>query len=393
MRLTSWGTAAATAALMIAGASAHGAEFEWPRILVIGTPGTQTGSFASTNGWAPVLQEAVGTTVRVVPEGSEPQRFRRLTVDKNIAFTSVSTAEMRFQTEGIGGYASAQPAAQRIVWHHNDTPWSFVVPGDSKFQSMEDLRSEGVRVARGMFSPPMVLTVDKALPAFIGMSPEEAAASWRFVPASSYGANCRAVVEGRADVAFCSPISSVLSEMEGAPGGIRWLPMPQDDQEAWARYLEHRPMHVPTEIGIGVSSAHGIDGITSNFVYAATADADPDLVYNLVKWMHEAYDDYKDKHPLAARMSLEQFRKYLDRSPLPVHEGTVKYLREIGAWSEEDDAWNEKAATTMDRWVEARAAAMKAAQEQGVEINFENEAFLAILEEHTKDLEGFRTRL
>lgn len=393
MRFTPWRAAAATAALMIAGAQAHGAEFEWPNILVIGTPGTQTGSFASTNGWAPVLQAAVETTVRVVPEGSEPQRFRRLTIDRNIALSSVSTAEMRFQTQGIGGYASATPAAQRIVWHHNDTPWSFVVAGDSKFESIEDLRSDDVRVARGMFSPPMVLTVDKALPAFIGMSPEEAEASWRFAPASSYGANCRSVVEGRADVAFCSPISSVLSEMEGAPGGIRWLAMPRDDQEAWRRYLQHRPMHVPTEIGIGVSSALGVDGITSNFVYAAAADADTDLVYNLVKWMHEAYDDYKDKHPLAARMSLEQFRAYLDRSPLPVHEGTVKYLREIGEWTDEDDAWNEEAAATMDAWVEARKAAMQTAQQQGVEIDFENEAFLAILEEHTKDLEGFRTRL
>lgn len=393
MRSTAWRAAAAAAVLMMAGAQAHSADFEWPRILVVGTPGTQTGSFASTNGWAPVLQAAVGTTVRVVPEGSEPQRFRRLTIDRNIAFSSVSTAEMRFQTEGIGGYASAPPAAQRIVWHHNDTPWSFVVAGDSKFKSIGDLRSEGVRVARGMFSPPMVLTVDKALPAFIGMSPEEAQAAWEFAPASSYGANCRSVVEGRADVAFCSPISSVLSEMEGAPGGIRWLPMPRDDEEAWKRYLQHRPMHVPTEIGLGVSSAHGVDGITSNFVYAAPADAEADLVYNLVKWMHEAYDDYKGKHPLAARMSLEQFRKYLDRSPLPVHEGTVKYLREIGEWTDDDDAWNEKAAASMDGWIEARKAAMKAAQEQGVEIDFENEAFLAILDEHTGDLEGFRTRL
>jgi hypothetical protein len=152
-------------------------------------------------------------------------------------------------------------------------------------------------------------------------------------------------------------------------------------------------MHVPTEITMGVSSAKGVSGITSNFVYAAPAAADEDFVYNLVKWMHEAHDDYKDKHPLAARMSLEQFRNYLDRSPLPVHPGTVKYLREIGAWTEEDDAWNDEAAAKMDRWIEARKAAMKAAQEQGVEIDFENQAFLDILNEHTSDLEGFRTRL
>jgi hypothetical protein len=393
MSSTAWRLAASGVVFMAAAGAQAQDGYEWPRLLVIGTPGTASGSFASTNGWAPVLQQDVGATVRVVPEDSEPQRYRRLNVQENIALSSVSTAEMRFQTEGIGGYASAPPAAQRIVWHHNDTPWSYVVAGDSEYETLSDLKAEGTRVARGMFSPPMMLTVDKALPAFLGMSPEEAQETWRYAPASSYVANCRSVVEGQADVSFCSPISSVSSEMEGAPGGIRWLEMPPDDEDAWKRYLEHRPMHVPSEISLGVSSARGVHGITSNFVYAAPADADADFVYNLAKWLHEAHDDYADKHPLAARMSLEQFRNYLDRAPLPVHEGTVRYLREIGAWTEEDDAWNEEARAKMDRWVEAREKAMAAAREQGVDIDFQNEAFLEILSEHTQGLEGFRTRL
>src|SRR5690606_28366500 len=135
--------------------------------------------------------------------------------------------------------------------------------------------------------------------------------------------------------------------------------------EGWSRYLDSRPMLVPTEISMGVETARGVGGATSNFVYAVPADAETELVYNLAKWMHTAYDGYKGTHPLAARMSLEEFRRYLDRSPLPVHEGTVKYLREIGAWTEEDDAWNNAAIEKMDAWIAARQAAMKEAGEQG----------------------------
>ncbi len=385
--------AAFIAILAGSAAFAQSGDYEWPRLLVIGTPGTSSGSFASTNGWAPVLQKDTGATVRVVPEDNEPMRYRRLTDREDIAISSVSAAEMRFQTQGIGGYASTKPVAQRVLWHHNDTPWGYVVAGNSDLQSIEDIKKGGVRVAEGMFSPPMQAAVRKALPAFLGMTEEEGAQAIEFVPASSYAENCRSVVEGKADVAYCAPISSVLSEMEGAPGSIRWLSLDPSNQEGWDGYLKHRPMLVPTQIELGVSTAKGVGGATSNFLYAVPATADEDFAYNMAKWFNEAHDEYKGTHPLAARMSMEQFRKYLDRTPLPIHEGTVRYLREIGQWTEEDDAWNQEAIEKMDRWMEARQAAMKDAQEQGVRADFESQEFMDILAKHTEGLEGFRSRL
>lgn len=389
------GSAASIVALLTCGAAgaAESASYKWPKLLVIGTPGTSSGGFASTNGWAPVLQQDGGPNVRVIPEDSELMRYRRLTEQRNIQVSSVSAAEMRFQIQGIGGYAATKPVPQRTLWHHNDSPWGFVVSGDSALRSLQDLRKGGVRVAQGMFSPPMIATVTGALPAFLGMSEEETKKTLRYVPVSSYAENCRSVVEGKADVAYCSTISSVLSEMEGAPGGIRWLPMPHADKEGWRRFLDYRPMLVPTTIDLGVATARGIESTTSNFVYAVPADADVDFAYNMAKWFHTAHGNYQSKHPLAERMSLEHFRAYLDRSPIPVHEGTVKYLREIGAWTEKDDAWNQEAIDKMDKWVAARQAALDEAQKARVKIDFQNEEFLKILDKHTAGLEGFKSRL
>ena len=383
----------ATVAALGFAASASAQDYEWPRLLVIGTPGTSSGSFASTNGWAPLLQKEMGPVVRVVPEDNEPMRYRRLTDRKDIAISSVSAAEMRFQIQGIGGYAGAKPVAQRMLWHHNDTPWGYVTAGDSEIQSLEDLKKGGVRVTEGMFSPPMSLTVTQALPAFLGISEEEAAEVIEYVPASSYAENCRSVVEGKSDVAYCAPISSVLSEMEGAPGSIRWLPMTLENKEGWDGYLAHRPMLVPSKMTMGVKTAHGVDGVTSNFIYAAPADADADFVYNMVKWLVESHDAYKGTHPLAARMSLELTRGYLDRSPIPLHEGAVRYLREIGQWSDADDVWNQAAIKKMDGWIEARKAALAEAQEKGIRPDFQDEEFLGLIEKHTEGLEGFRSRL
>lgn len=386
--------ASAVALLAAASASvAQSAEYKWPRLLVIATPGTASGGFASTNGWAPVLQKEVGTTVRIVPEDNEPQRYRRLVDRKDVKISSVSAAEMRFQIEGIGGYAVTPAAPQRILWHHNDSPWGFVVSGDSKLKSLDDIKQGGVRVTKGMFSPPMQAAVIGGLPAFLGLSEEQTQKAITYVPASSYAENCRSVVEGKSDVTYCSSISSVLSEMEGAPGGIRWLPMPLENKAGWAAFFKYRPMLVPSEITQGVSSARGVMGTTSNFVYSVTADTEVDFAYNLAKWLHKSHDAYKATHPLAMRMSLEHFRKYLDRTPLPVHEGTVKYLREVGAWTDKDDAWNKEAAAKMDQWVKARNAAVAKARASGVKLDFEDAGFKAILNQEAKGIEGFKTRL
>ncbi|MFW5823357.1 MAG: TAXI family TRAP transporter solute-binding subunit [Marinobacter sp.] len=372
---------------------AHAEDYDLPRMLVIGTPGTSSGSFASTNGWAPVLRDQTGTNARIVPEDSEAQRYRRLTERKDIQISSVASAEIRSQTEGVGAYAAINPAAQRVVWHHNDTPWGFVVSGDSDLETMEDLKKDEIRVAEGAFSPPMITAVRKALPAYLGLSEEEAEELITYVPASSYVENCRSVVEGKADVAYCATVSSVLSEMEGSPGSIRWLDMDIDNTEAWEGYLEHRPMTVPVTIAMGVSTAKGVDGLTSNFLYSAPADADDDFAYNLAKWFHQSYDDYKGSHPLSSRMSMEVFRDYLDTTPLPVHEGTVRYLKEAGEWTEEDEARNQKAIEKMDAWVEAREAALAEAREKRIKPAQDNEEYMAIFEKHTEGLEGFRTRL
>lgn len=364
-----------------------------PRLLVIGTPGTQTGSFASTNGWAAIFQDQTDSAARIVPEDSETQRYKRLTDRRDITMSSVSAAEMRFQIQGIDAYAATKPVAQRLVWHHNDTPWGFVVSGDSDLNTIEDLSADGIRVAQGAFSPPMTTTVREAMPSYLGLSDSEAEATFEYVPASSYVENCRSVVEGKADVAWCSPISSVLSEMEGAPGGIRWLEMDIDDQESWARFLEHSPMSIPATINFGVSSAKGVGGLTSNFIYAVPADADADFAYAMAKWFHQSYDDYKGTHGLATRMQMDVFRTFLDRSSIPVHEGTVRYLKEIGQWSEADEAANQASIEKMDRWISAREAAMEEARDQRIVPDPDSEEYMAIFNKHTEGLEGFSSRL
>ena len=368
-------------------------EFQWPPVLRVGTPGTMSGSFASTNGWAPKLQAAIGTNVRVIPEDSEVLRYVRFTESKEFELDSVSTSDVSGAIEGMGGYADKRAYPMRLVWHHNDTPWSFVVRGDSKFKTIYDLKQKGVRVAVSQQSPPMIVAIHEALPGFIGWTKEEAKQNWTFVPCGSYAENCRSVTDGKADVAWVSPISSVTYEMEAHPKKLRWLPQPLTDKKGWKGWLAYRPTHIPTTMNWGVSSAVGVDALSSNFIYWTRPDVSQEMIYRLAKWFKENYDSYKGVHKVAERMSLEQLRSFLNFCPHPVAEGTVRYLKEIGQWTAKDDQWNEEAIKLMDRWIKARNAAIDEAKSKGVKLHWEDKGYLDILKKHAAGIPPFMARV
>lgn len=366
---------------------------KWPPLFRIATPGTQSAAFASSNGWGAKFGEDMGVQVRVIPEDSEVRRYVRFTEGKEFELNTQSIADTSYSMQGLIGYADKRAYPFRAVWHHNDTPWGFVVRGDSKFKTIEDLKQKGVRVAVAIGQPPMVVAAKEALPAFLGWTKEEAEKNWIFVPASSYAENCRSVTEGKADVAYVATISAVTFEMEAHPSKIRWLHMPLKDKAAWKRWLQVRPTSIPTKIDFGVPSSIGLESLASNFIYWTRADLDQEMVYQMAKWFHQKYDNYKDTHSLAKRMSVQHFRNYLDYAFLPVHEGTVRYLKEIKQWTAADDKWNNEAIALMDRWIKARNATLDEAKAKGVKIHWEDKDFLAILEKNTKGIPVFMARI
>ncbi len=378
---------------LVCGSSAWADDFKWPRTLTIGTPGTSSGVFAATNGWAPIMHQDTDMRIRVVPEDSETGRYQRLTEFKDFDLAAISIADTRFSQEGIHGYSTTPPHPTRLVWHANDTPWLFVVRGDSDIKTIYDIKKKGVRVSLSSQSPPMMVAVQKALPKFVGWSPEDAKENWIFVPAGSYAENCRSITDGKADITWVAPISSVIYEMEGHPKGIRFLDQPLSDKKGWEGWLSIRPTHIPAKIELGVPSAKGHEGLSSSFNYWGRADLDEELVYRLAKWFHENFDRYKGVHALAPRMSIEMTRWFLDHSPLPVHNGTIRYLREIGKWTAEDDKWNKNAIDLQNRWLAARKAAQEEAKSKGIKMHWENEEFLKIFRKHTEGLPVFKVRL
>ena len=120
--------------------------------------------------------------------------------------------------------------------------------------------------------------------------------------------------------------------------------------------------------------------------HSAAADRDPELIYNVVKWLDENYDRYKDAHPLNVHMTAENTLALAETSFWPLHDGTVKYLEEKGLWTTAHEARRQQNIDLLTRYVDAFAECMDMADEQGITVDATNEEWLEMWGNHKKQL-------
>ncbi|MBM4332753.1 MAG: hypothetical protein FJ117_16330 [Deltaproteobacteria bacterium] len=374
------------------------ATYKWPGDLLITTPAVGTGSHASTAAWGSIMERMTGMKVRVLPDNSEGSRMQRL-IGGEVLLNSASQTEPLTYAEGLEGFLELPKGDMRVIWHHNDTPWGWAVRGDSELKTIYDIKKsleagKKVRVAVNTSSASMIIWSEQVIPAFLGIGEnKELMKNYIRVPLGSYPANVKSIAEGKADVAMVATISSVTYEIEAHPKGLRWLDKPLADKKGWAEVIKLRPLTIPSKLGIGVKSAIGREAWVSNFLYWGMAKTDPELAYQLAKWLHQNFSAYKDAHALCARMSMDLFREFLDYTGAPIHEGTIRYLKEIGKWTAKDDIWNQEAIKLMARYIDAWKKASAEAHEKKIKIAFDNKEWESLWNRYVKDYPKFKVRL
>ena len=82
-------------------------------------------------------------------------------------------------------------------------------------------------------------------------------------------------------------------------------------------------------------------------------NADPDVIYAVVKAMDEGFDIYKGMHKAMPAWTIKG--AVSNPSPVPYHDGAIRYFKEAGVWTPEMDQWQAKQLKAF----EARKAAAK----------------------------------
>jgi uncharacterized protein len=100
---------------------------------------------------------------------------------------------------------------------------------------------------------------------------------------------------------------------------------PEQQEKILAANKEYSAVDLAGGVYRGVDSPVPTIGVWNVMICQASLDAD--MVYNLVKALYEHQDYLIKIHPSASYTTAENAVKY---SPIPLHPGTVKYLKEKG---------------------------------------------------------------
>jgi TRAP transporter TAXI family solute receptor len=282
-----------------------------------------------------MLREKYNVTLRVIPGQNDVSRLLPLKTGR-VDFTANGVATY-FAQEGMFQFAAQQwgPQPLRLLMTSNGlSNQGVAVAADTGVTSFAELRGRRVPYVRA--APALNVSIEAHL-ACGGLTWDDVVR----VDFPGYDAKWNGIINGDVDVGFGTTVSGPPFRLEASPRGIRWLPVPHDDEECWQHLQAIGPYftpHIATR-GAGISDDNPHEGGTYPYPLLTTlATQDSDLAYSLTRAINENYDDYKDSDPGAIGWALES---QVFQWVVPYHEGAVAYWREIGVWTDEIEAHNQ----------------------------------------------------
>jgi len=330
------GALSALAAMAFAADGAKAQDIDLPKTITWSSYTVGSSGYNNTVSIGKVLKDRLGVNLRPIPGKNDIARLAPIRSGKVDFGLAGGGAPFAFEGDLIFARKDWGPQKLRVlVFNNPDSGVVMITRGDSGIKSWADVK--GRKVAAVLSSAAIEVAMTGGL-AFGGYSWDDV----ERVEFPGYVASVKGVMNGDADVAFALSTTSVLYQMESSPAGLRYIPMPHDDKEGWARLQKiafHIVPHSATE-GAGMSKDKPLQTGTYPYPVLATyAEKDDDIVYNMTKAMHVFFDDYKDAAPGNRGFGLD---RQLYDWVVPFHPGAIKYLKEAGIWKPEYDAHQAK---------------------------------------------------
>ena len=360
-------------------AMASDSDWKWPKMLISMDTNVAAPTYVLAISWTPLHGKEVGVKWRVLAEASSNAKVAMLKKgEADFWWNNLqSTAEI---LEGNGLYATREGGPGRFrVGHQGFVQMSgLMVLADSGIKTIKDIKP-GTRYSIPIGTAVMTQYYD-AFRAWFQMSEEELIK----VPFGSFPASSRALAEGRVDITFNDPASIFAREIEAGPHGVHFLDFPESDKEGFARFQEQIPTITFDKVRHGVKGSEGVRMMKIRFQGLTMADKDPEMIYRLVKWLDQNHDKYKHLNWNAPGMNLYVFRDMMDMTFIPLHEGVIRYMKEIGKWGPADDVRQEYNVKLVDMYTDLYAQAIKKADQEGISVGPQNEDWMALWNEFKK---------
>ena len=312
-------------------------DIQFPKTIAWSAYQTGTGGYSQAVAIGNILQRQYGTNLRVIPGRNDVSRLATLRAGR--VHFSAGGSEAIYAQEGILNFASkiwGPQSIRALMSNYSDScSYTMVTATDANIRSISDVKGKRVTFVQGA---PSLNNAMAALLSYANLTWDDV----ERVEGGGYNASADAVVNNRADVVGGACNSPPFLRLEASPRGLTFPPFPHDDEEAIQRVRERLPWYVPHIAIEGPTiPSEGIQVFTSAYPLLVGLDtSDALLAYSTVRVMHENYETYKNNAPGASGWRMD--RQKFEQAFVPFHPGAIRYYKEIGAWTPEAEANNQK---------------------------------------------------
>ncbi|MCB1744633.1 MAG: TAXI family TRAP transporter solute-binding subunit, partial [Gammaproteobacteria bacterium] len=325
-----------------------------PRSMVWTAYDLGSAGYTEASGIANSLQTHYPTRIRIIPSGTSIGRLLPMSTGR-VKYAFLGN-EAYFASEASFDFAAKSWGPQDLrVLMGRPSPIGIAYSNckDRPIKTMADVKGTRIGYVKGN---PSVNVKNDALIAFAGYTRDDIQPVWF----GGWGQQVPALLAGQIDGMNNVPTSGQVRQIEASSGGLCWPEMDPNDKEGWARVQAVasflNPVKATAGAGLSEENPKWLAGYRYPLIstYASTS---ADEVYNLMKAMHLHFDDYKTTTAASKGWAMAVG----GRPPYdaPTHEGAVRYLKEIGVWTDEDEAWNQKrlarAKRVQEAWEDAQA--------------------------------------
>lgn len=324
------GAIAGAAALAWAGTAAA-AEVELPGTLVMTAYDVGSSGYSQMVGLGSILKNNYGTNVRVLPGKNDVSRLGPVKAGR--AHFTATGSDSVYGQEAVFTFGSREWGPQPLRVHAlalgKGAAVGMVTPGDKSIETIGDIRGKRVAWIRG--AP----ALNKAVESMMAC----AGVTWDDVEKVEFGGHGPAVdgfINNEVDALNNATFSALNKKIEASPRGI-YYPVIPNEPECWERINAVVPWYTPVFATVGTGIAEGGQWMPNAPypVLVSLDNLDPKTSYSVVKAMQDHFDTFKDSAPGAPGWALEN---HIFHQVVPYHEGAIEYYKEMGVWTEEQDA-------------------------------------------------------
>ena len=305
--------------------------------LVLGANAANTTQYVMAAAFSTVVAKYAPITLEALAQGNVVTLPMLSTGDCDMIVAAIDELDAAYFAKGVYGRISKDKGFEtRMLMMGSPIAAGFIVPGDSGITRPEQLK--GKRVVTDFGTHYALNTGARASLYTSGLTESDII----IMKANLIPEAARMVIEGKADACFGSLGVPAFREIAVARGGARHLPV-QEDQAGWDKAHEMFGGYYPQVIQPSEANFTILEPtlmVMKNFALVGAETLDDETAYTITKilWEHDA--ELAPFHPDLRTWTKDIFVGTV--TPVPYHPGAIKFYKEVGAWTAEVQAHNDK---------------------------------------------------